>query len=53
MLAGRVGEAEAVLEVYRGYRGTTAAGLAAAEAAGFREAVAAALAAGAAAAAGE
>ena len=52
MLAGRVGEAEAVLDAYRGYRGTTAAGLAAVEAAGFREAVAAALAAGAAVAAG-
>lgn len=48
MLAGRVGEAAALLDVYRGYRGTTAAGLAAAEAGGFRAAIAAALAAGAA-----
>jgi pyrroline-5-carboxylate reductase len=44
-LGGRVGEAAAMLDVYRGYRGATAAGIAAAEAAGFGAAVAAALAA--------
>ena len=43
MLAGRIGDAAAMIEAYRGYRGTTAAGLAAAEAAGFRQAVMSAL----------
>jgi pyrroline-5-carboxylate reductase len=43
MLAGRIGEAPAMVETYRSYRGTTAAGLAAAESAGFRQAVTAAL----------
>jgi pyrroline-5-carboxylate reductase len=43
MLAGRIGDAAAMIETYRGYRGTTAAGLAAAEAAGFRQAVMSAL----------
>jgi pyrroline-5-carboxylate reductase len=45
MLEGRIGDAEAMLEAYRSYRGPTAAGLAAAEAAGFGRIVAAALAA--------
>jgi pyrroline-5-carboxylate reductase len=43
MLRGRIGDASAMIETYRSYRGTTAAGLAAAESAGFRRAVTAAL----------
>lgn len=43
MLAGRIAEAPAVLAAYRDYRGTTAAGIDAAEAAGFSDALHAAL----------
>ncbi|MFE3838836.1 pyrroline-5-carboxylate reductase family protein [Pseudogemmobacter sonorensis] len=45
LLAGRIAEAPKLLAAYRDYRGTTAAGLDTAEAAGFGRAVAAALAA--------
>jgi pyrroline-5-carboxylate reductase len=43
MLAGRIGKTSEMIETYRSYHGTTAAGLAAAESAGFRQAVTAAL----------
>jgi len=43
MLAGRIGEAETLLAAYRDYRGTTAAGLDAAEAAGFSTSITRAL----------
>jgi pyrroline-5-carboxylate reductase len=43
MLRGRLGTAPALLETYRGYRGTTAAGLDAAEGLGFAKAIQAAL----------
>ncbi|WP_423208184.1 pyrroline-5-carboxylate reductase dimerization domain-containing protein [Paracoccus yeei] len=45
MLAGRIAEAPQFLAAYRDYRGTTAAGLDAAEAAGFDDALRRALAA--------
>jgi pyrroline-5-carboxylate reductase len=43
MLRGRIEEAPAMIETYRNYRGTTAAGLDAAEQGGFGAAIAAAL----------
>lgn len=43
MLAGRIADAPALLAAYRDYRGTTAAGIDAAEAAGFSTAIQAAL----------
>lgn len=43
LLQGRISEAPAIIAAYRDYRGTTAAGLEAAEAAGFSRAVLAAL----------
>ncbi|WP_207102791.1 pyrroline-5-carboxylate reductase family protein [Paracoccus shandongensis] len=43
MLAGRIADAPALLATYRDYRGTTAAGIEAAEAAGFSTAIQAAL----------
>lgn len=43
MLAGRIADAPALLEAYRDYRGTTAAGIEAAEAGGFTTAIHAAL----------
>lgn len=43
MLAGRIADAPALLAAYRDYRGTTAAGIDAAEAAGFSAAIRAAL----------
>lgn len=43
MLAGRIADAPALLAAYRDYRGTTAAGIDAAEAAGFSTAIRAAL----------
>ncbi|MFD2439609.1 pyrroline-5-carboxylate reductase dimerization domain-containing protein [Paracoccus kondratievae] len=45
LLEGRMAEAPELLAAYRGYRGTTAAGIEAAEAAGFAKAVTVALAA--------
>ncbi|SIQ82442.1 pyrroline-5-carboxylate reductase [Paracoccus thiocyanatus] len=45
LLAGRITQAPALLAAYRDYRGTTAAGIEAAEAAGFDHAIQAALAA--------
>ncbi|EYD75225.1 Pyrroline-5-carboxylate reductase [Rubellimicrobium mesophilum DSM 19309] len=43
MLRGRIGSASALVEAYRSYRGTTAAGLDAAEATGFMKAIGEAL----------
>ncbi|WJS85899.1 pyrroline-5-carboxylate reductase dimerization domain-containing protein [Paracoccus sp. TOH] len=43
LLQGRIADAPALLAAYRDYRGTTAAGIAAAEAAGFSRALVAAL----------
>lgn len=43
LLAGRIAEAPAMIAAYRDYRGPTAAGIEAAEAAGFTRAIAAAL----------
>jgi len=43
LLEGRIADAPALVAAYRGYRGTTAAGLEAAEAAGFCRAIEAAL----------
>lgn len=43
MLAGRIADAPALVDAYRDYRGTTAEGLAAAEAAGFSASLGAAL----------
>ena len=43
LLAGKLAEVPALLDAYMSYRGITAAGLAAAEAAGFEQAIRSAL----------